>query len=516
MASHQEDNMADTKKRKWVKWVFIGAAVLIIGAVSYGAYQNSSQAVRDLLASVKSVQAVKGDIAVVVQASGSLKPLSSTTVYAPLAAEIGVLSVKNGDTVKTGDVLFDLTSDTIDDEIAALQADLSTQDSQLLQADKSKSSKIYAPVSGRVKAIFAVPGEAAASAMQSNSGLILVSADDKMELRFVPSRIVAAGDPVTVTIGADVVPATISTFLNGEAAILLADNSYDLGAPASVTANDGTALGSGTLSIHTPYYVTGSEGVISEISTAINKTVSTGDTLIKLEESVYGASYMQLLTTRQNTLNRLSEKLAQKEQLAVRAPQDGVIEDLNAAQGTTVPEGTALFTIGSTSAFELVAAVDELDIANVQVGQTVDIALDALAGATYTGKVTGISGTGNYVNGMTTYNVSINVDQSEKILSGMSARADILAASHQDALLIPVSSIKTVDGEKYVMLMPAPGSKEESTAPGGVQTLITVGLYNSSQAEVLSGIQEGQYVQDLSVTTASTGFASFGNRNSGT
>lgn len=508
--------MADTKKRKWVKWVIIGAAVLIIGAVSYASIQSSAQAARELLASAKSVQAVKGDIAVVVQASGSLKPLTSTTVYAPLTAEIGVLSVKNGDTVKTGDVLFNLTSDTIDDEIAALEADLATQDSQLLMADKSKSSKIYAPVSGRVKAIYAVPGEAAASAMQSGNGLILISTDDKMEIRFVPSTIAAAGDAVTVTIGAEIVPATIATYINGEASILVEDESYDLGAPATVTSNDGMALGSGTLSVHKPYYVTGSEGVVSEISVEINKTVSTGDTLIKLEESVYGTTYMQLLTTRQNTLVRLSEKLSQKEQLAVRAPQDGVMEDLNASQGTTVPEGTALFTIGSTTAFELVVAVDELDIANVEVGQTVDIALDALAGATYTGKVTGISGTGNYISGMTTYNVSINVDQSEEILSGMSARADILVASHQDVLLIPVSAIKTADGEKYVMLMPVPGSKEASTAPKGVETPITVGLYNSSQAEVLSGIQEGQYVQDLSVTTDATGFASFGNRNSDT
>ena len=508
--------MAEIKRRKWVKWVVIGAAVLIIGAVLYASYQSSAQAARDLLASSKSVEAVKGDIAVVVQASGSLKPLSSTTVYAPLTAEIGVLSVKNGDTVKEGDILFTLLSDTIDDEIAALQADLSTQDSQLLMADKSKSSKIYAPVSGRVKAIYAVPGEAAASTMQSSNGLILISADDTMELRFVPSVIVTAGDPVTVTIGTAEISATISTFLNGEASILLSDDAYDVDAAASVSAVDGTSLGSGTLSVHTPYYVTGSEGVVDEISTAVNEKVSAGDTLIKLEDSVYGAAYMQLLTTRQNTLSKLSEKLAQKEQLAVRAPQDGVMEGLNAVQGTTVPEGTALFTIGSTSAFELVVAVDELDIANVEVGQTVDIALDALAGATYTGKVTGISGTGNYVNGMTTYSVSINVDQSEKILSGMSARADILVASHQDALLIPVSAIKAVDGEKYVMLMPAPGSKEASNSPEGVQTLITVGLYNSSQAEVLSGIQEGQYVQDLSVTTAATGFASFGNRNSGT
>jgi len=503
------------KKKKWVKWVVIGCAAIVIGGISFAAYQASSRAAQALLASSKDVLAAKGDISVVVQASGSMKPSSSATVYAPLMAEVGALSAQNGDAVKKGDVLFVLINKTIDDEIASLQANLATQDSQLLMADKSKSTKILSPVSGRVKAVYAVPGQAAASAMQMNLGLILLSTDDKMELRFVPASAVAPGDSVTVTVGDKSAESTIQTFMNGEASVLLKDDSYELGTAAQVTAKDGTALGEGTLLVHMPYFVTGSEGIVSSVSVEVNDMVSTGDTLIKLEDSVYSASYLQLLTTRQNTLDQLTEKLAQKEQLTVRAPQDGVIDNLKVTQGTSVPEGSALFSIGSTAAFELVVAVDELDIANVLVGQTTDIALDALAGATFTGKVTRISGTGTYINGMTTYDVTILVDQTDKILSGMSARADILVASHQGVLLIPVSAIKTIDGEKYVMVMPAPGSKEAPAASEGVQTMITVGLFNSTQAEVLSGIQEGQYVKDLAAASGTSNFM-FGNRNSNT
>src|SRR5659263_525987 len=154
------------KKKKWVKWVVIGCAVLVIGGISYTAYQASARAAQALLASSKDVIAEKGDISVVVQASGSLKPSSSTTCYAPLMAEVGALSAQNGDVVKKGDVIFVLINNTIDDEIASLQANLTTQDLQLLMADKSKSTKILSSVSGRVKAVYAVPGQAAASAMQ--------------------------------------------------------------------------------------------------------------------------------------------------------------------------------------------------------------------------------------------------------------------------------------------------------------------------------------------------------------
>ncbi len=506
--------MADIKKRKWVKWVVIGAIAVLIGAGSFAAYRASTQAALALAASAKNVQAENGDISVTVQASGSLKPASATTVYAPLMAEMGALTVKNGDFVKKGDLVFTLSSDTIDDEIAALQSNLTSQDSQLLMADKSKSSRIISPVSGRVKAVYVVSGQEAASAMQTSSGLLLLSVDDRMELRFVPASAVAAGDPVTVTIGAAIVETTIETFLNGEASVLIEDDSYEIGAGAAIADKQGTALGKGTLSVHVPYYITGSEGIVSEIEVSVNDMVNAGDTLIRLAESVYPSSYLQLLTARQNTLDQLTEKLAQKEQLAVRAPQDGVIENLNAVQGTTVPEGSVLFSVGSNEAFELVVAVDELDIANIQEGQTAQIALDALAGATFSGKVTRISGTGNYAGGMTTYDVTIIVDQADKIMSGMSARADILVASHTDVLLIPVSAIKTVDGEKYVMAVPEAGSKEAAANPDGIQTKITVGLFNSSQAEILSGLEEGQYVKDLSASTDSSNFM-FGGRGEG-
>jgi len=501
--------MADKKKKKWVKWVIIGAVVIVAGVFFYTTYRASSRAAQELLLSAQKVAVERGDISVVVQASGSLKPSLSTTVYAPLTAEIDELYVENGDTVSKDELLFTLSNDTINDEIIALQTSLTSQDSQLLMADRSKSGNVVSPVSGRVKAIYAVEGQETQAAMQQNNGLILLSADDRMELRFVPAGAVIPGDEVTVIIGEEEAVTTIRSYTNGEATILLEDSAYELGAAASVKAAGGTEIGSGILAVHAPYFVTASEGITDDVRVEINDMVSAGDTLIKLKNSVYSETYIQLLASRQNTLDQLSEKLAQKEQLAVRAPQDGVIENLTAVQGTNVPEGTAIFSIGATDSFELVVAVDELDIASIQLDQTANIALDALAGATYTGKVIRISGTGNYAGGMTTYDVTILLDQTDKILSGMSARADILAASHLDTLLIPVSAIKTIDGEKYVVIMSAPGDKTAASAEG-VQTLITVGLSNSSQAEILSGLEEGQYVQDLSASSDSSGFAMFG------
>jgi len=504
------------KKRKWVKWVILALAVLIIGSVWFASSQATAKAALLKSESESAVQAQRGDIRVIVQANGSIRPSSSSDVYAPLSGEVAELSVKNGDAVKTGDLIITLKNDTIDDEIASLNSQLSSTDLQILTTDSSRSSNISSTVSGRVKAIYAEEDRDVKSAMETSGGLLLLSADDMMQLVFAPEKEIKSGDEVTVTVGARSVDATVRSVSAGLAEVVFPDdpdNLFEIGADASCELRDGTSIGKGTLQVHMPYVIIGREGLVSEILVDIGDKVNAGDRLIKLDEPVYSTSYAELLASRQTTLDNLAEKTAEREALLVRAPQDGVVENLTVTDHTSVQKSMLLFTVGSSDAFELTVAADELDIAKIKVGQTVSIALDALAGAEYTGTVDRVSSAGTYLNGVTTYDVTIRLDSADGILTGMSARADILIDSHEDVLLIPVSAIKTIDGEKYVMAIPAPGTSDTASA-AGVQTKITIGLSDASEAEVLSGIEDGQYLLDLSAGSTSDGLFAFG-RNQG-
>ncbi len=504
------------KKRKWIKWVVLAAVVLIIGSVWFIQSQVSARAARLNSESSAAVQAARGDIRVIVQANGSIRPASSTDVYAPLSGEVETLSVKNGDAVKAGDLILTLKNDTIDDEIATLNTQLNSTDLQIQTTSSSKSSIIVSTVAGRVKAIYAAEGRDVASAKETNGGLILLSADDMMQLVFAPEKELKSGDEVTVKVGARSVDATVRSVNAGLAEVVFPDDPDDLyliGADATCELRDGTSVGKGTLTVHMPYVITGSEGLVSEILVETGDKVSAGDRLIKLDEPVYSAAYAELLSSRQDTLDKIAEKTAKRDALQVRAPQDGIVENLAVSERTSVQESMQLFTVGSADSFELTVAADELDIAKIKTGQTVSIALDALAGAEYTGTVDRVSSAGTYSNGVTTYDVTIRLDSADGILSGMSARADILVASHTDVLLIPVSAIKTIDGEKYVMAIPEPGTADSASA-AGVQTKITIGLSDATEAEVLSGIEDGQYLLDLSADTTTDGLFAFG-RNQG-
>lgn len=491
-------------KRKWIRRVIIIAAILGVVTTSvllYRAANRDGSAVQYGTAAVR-----RGDIDVVVQAGGSIRPASADRVFAPASARIAEVSAANGDFVAKGDTLFRLESSSIDAEIEALEEDLSSKDAQLLAADRSKSSSVVSPVSGRIKAVYAEIGRETISAMRTDGGIILISADDRMEIRFRPDRELTPGDPVTVMVGEKSSKATISEISDGEAVVLLNDDSYAPGSNAYVYAMDGTDLGSGSLSVHLPFYVACSAGIVSEIAVSEGQEVSAGDTLLRLEEPVYSEVYLQLLASRQQAYDNLLEKREQKEGMTVVSPRDGVVENMAAAAGTTVQEGMLLCSVGGTDAFDLTVSVDELDIAGIKEGQSADIALDALSGASFSGTVSRISGEGIYANGVTTYEVTIRLDGTEGVLAGMSARADIFVASHEDVLLIPVSALKTIEGEKYVMVVPDP----DNNTADAIETKVTVGLISGTQAEILTGLAEGQYVQDFSEESETDGMFRFG------
>lgn len=487
------------KKRKWIKWVVLGVLALLIGGISYSVYNAVEQAKKLLESAVPSVQVVKDTIEVVVQASGPVDSVDTVDIFAPFDAKISDLPFENGDVVKKGDVIVLLKNEDIDNEIDALNTKLDDIDSQLQAAGAMKSSNINTPVAGRVKAIYAEKNQEVSAAMANNGALFLISADNKMEIR-IPAENRKAGESVKVIIGEKTVNGSIAEIIGAEAIILIADESYETGAAVDVTDVDGNALGSGSLTVHAPYLITAEQGVISEISVKVNDKVSAASRLASLKDSVYPDAYYDLLDQRRETMEDIEEKEAEKTQMQIVAPTDGILSGLTLAKNSPVQEDMLIMSIKGTDALEVKVAVDELDIANVAVGQSANIIFDALQNRIFTGSVTHISAVGTISGGVTTYDVTVLMDDSEGIYHGMSGRADILTATKSDVIVIPASCIKTIDGEKYVMVVPAPTSKDAFTAVP-VETKITIGLYTGAEAEVVSGLTEGQYIQDLNAET---------------
>ena len=84
---------------------------------------------------------------------------------------------------------------------------------------------------------------------------------------------------------------------------------------------------------------------------------------------------------------------AQFDKSQIRSPIDGVVlkRDLREGETAVALSPVPLARIGDTSQLHVRADIDELDIARVRVGQTVDVRSDAFAGQRFPGKVIHVS-----------------------------------------------------------------------------------------------------------------------------
>jgi HlyD family secretion protein len=157
----------------------------------------------------------------------------------------------------------------------------------------------------------------------------------------------------------------------------------------------------------------------------------------------------------------------------------------------------------------------QIDVPKIKIGNKVTVTLDAFSGKTFTGKVISIDSVGAVSSGVTTYPTVILLDtDSADILTNMTGQANIITDVKDEALLVPVSAIKTqTDGTSSVQIM-----------KNGVPTTVTVeaGVSSDTQTEILSGVSEGDTIVTSTVstgakTTSSTSspFSLFGNNRGG-
>ena len=112
----------------------------------------------------------------------------------------------------------------------------------------------------------------------------------------------------------------------------------------------------------------------------------------------------------------------------VTSPISGTIIEKNAKAGDALATGADLCTIYDLSYLVMVINVDELQVSDVSVGQSVQVTADAVPDKTYTGTVTRVSMKGTSSGGTTTYPVTVRIDETEGLRPGMNANAEIVTA----------------------------------------------------------------------------------------
>ena len=146
------------------------------------------------------------------------------------------------------------------------------------------------------------------------------------------------------------------------------------------------------------------------------------------------------------------------------------------------------FTIAPNNTMQLSVNVDELDILQIEEGQSAAITFDALEDETYTGTITQISDSASVNGGVAKYTVSIEIPKDENMRVGMNASAAITVEDKQNILLIPAAALQERGNSVFVYTT----REEDGTLSGEVE--IETGLSDGTSVEVVSGLSEGDTV----------------------
>ena len=254
-------------------------------------------------------------------------------------------------------------------------------------------------------------------------------------------------------------------------------------------------------------------GTVSEVYVKNGDTVSAGTELMRIctitgdsvDNSIENAKIS--MENARSSLENAQETL---DDYSITAPISGEVVTKTAKAGDKIEGGSdgTLCVIYDLSCLEMTMSIDELDISDVAVGQEVQITADAVEGTTYTGVVTKVSVAGTTSGGITTYPVTVRIDETEGLRPGMNVDAEIILESAEDVLAIPSGAVNRGNTVLITADSPSAANAVDREAPEGyVYVEVETGISDDSYTQVLSGLQEGDTVASLQTASGSDGMA---------
>ncbi|WP_309122637.1 efflux RND transporter periplasmic adaptor subunit [Paenibacillus sp.] len=150
----------------------------------------------------------------------------------------------------------------------------------------------------------------------------------------------------------------------------------------------------------------------------------------------------------------------------ITAPIDGKLSGFDVEPGDALREDAELGEVVDFAVMKMVVGVDELDIAEVALGQEATVLVDALPNAVYAGQVADIAEEGTANNGVASFDVTVLLTDIDGLKAGMSAEASIVTAKKADALFLPIDAVQSFRGQYFVSVPSAEDAAPAAAATG--------------------------------------------------
>lgn len=183
------------------------------------------------------------------------------------------------------------------------------------------------------------------------------------------------------------------------------------------------------------------------------------------------------------------------------APFDGTVAAVNAKRGEFFGASATnpAIVLLTPDALTLKMNVGETDYTNLKAGQGGAVLFDALPGKPYPFKITEIGLSPTITQGVVTYEVKgslVVLPGNPRPAPGMNARGQITTDSKPDVLVVPPRAIRRKGTDQVVDV------RRDGNV---VEQVITTGVTDSEQVEILTGLKDGEIVVVASLVAAKPG-----------
>ena len=498
--------LSGKKGRRWIVLCVLAVAV-IGGGTAFLSRTRAKAAKAETTYTTASVE--KRSITNALTGSGTLQPADSYTVTTLVSGEVLSDTFEEGDIVEKDQLLYTIDS-----------SDVSTTETQA-QTNYTQALKAKYPtadISGTVSEVYVSNGDA----VSAGTELCRISASNDLTIDFQFSYAkdgdFYVGQPAKIYLNgyAGYIDGTVaqigsSSVANGTGMkmttvrVKAANPGLVSGdCTASAVVGNYTSYGQTTVKVGTGSTITASaSGKVSGLTLMPGDSVSSGQRIC----TITGDSVDNQLQNAKASLESAQDRL---DDYMVTSPITGTVVEKTVKAGDNVGTGSnsnnTLCIIYDLTYLEMTLNIDELDIDNVEVGQTVNITSDAKAGQTYTGVVTKVSVVGTTSGGTTTYPVTVRIDDTDGLRPGMNVDAEIVLSSADGVLAIPSLAVNRGDTVLVTSDSPSAANALEQEAPEGYAYVqVTTGVSDDSYIEITSGLQEGDAVAYLRAASSESG-----------
>ena len=495
-----KDKVAAFFRKNW-KWMVPVACVAVLG----GWFILRPDRAQDANVDVSYVQTTpeKRDLSNSLSGTGTLNPANTYNVKSLVAGKVLTSTIEEGDIVEEGTVLYMV--DASDATTKAEQASITLQQAQRSYDKTVDRQYVRAEVAGVVATLKVAKGDEVTSGQEV--AVIRDSSKMVLQLEF------PAADAAAFSVGQSAEVTLDGTFetLTGTVTAVTGTDTLSTGnlltrtvtitvrnAGGLTTAQAATATINGVSCIAAKCIEYQAERTLTTLAagtvTAINVqeggAVNKDDIVLQisgedLTEAIQSAA--ETLRSAELNMDNLQEAM---NNYTVTSPISGTIIEKNAKAGDALTAGADLCTIYDLSYLVMVINVDELQVSDVSVGQSVQVTADAVPDKTYTGTVTRVSMKGSSNGGTTTYPVTVRIDETEGLRPGMNANAEIVIAEAKNALAVPNAAI--VRGGYVLVTKDSPSAANadpDMTAPEGyVYVPVKIGVSDDDYTQIISGV----------------------------